>query len=471
VLVILFLTSSCIVLSKSVSGDSMVENSWVEMAPMHVARADLGIATVDGKIYAIGGTTQTPQGISIPNTSPAGESPVGTNEQYNPETNTWIFKAPMPDPRVGFAIATFQGKIYCIGGVGNNRATEVYNPINDTWESKAPIPKSFSPVQATIINGKIYVIGGSTFGKLDNYVYDPSTDSWTMKTPIPDTGAYWGFVSTGANNKMYALGGINILSGGAPYGIYNPETDNWSIVNTPPLTVASGGAVATTGVLAPIRIYLIGAQPGVEEKNTPSFPTQVYDPSTGSWAMGATMTIGRNDFGMANINDSLYVIGGYTFGSSKWMNYTVLAPPMTPSAANEKYLPLGYGNPDPYYVLLNYPPKIEILSILIQTKNVSIPLVFTEDKAVSWTGYSLDGQQNVTIIGNTTLTGLSSGQHNIIVYANDTYGNIGASQPVNFTIAKPEPFPILLVAAISGTIAITVAAGLLVYFKKHRRAA
>jgi parallel beta-helix repeat protein len=113
------------------------------------------------------------------------------------------------------------------------------------------------------------------------------------------------------------------------------------------------------------------------------------------------------------------------------------------------------------------PPKISVLLPLNQTySNSTVHLVFTVDKAINWTGYSLDGQQNVTITGNTTIANITSGLHNIIVYANDTYGNIGASQIISFTIAKPEPFPTATVAAVSGIVAVVV--GLLVYFKKHK---
>jgi hypothetical protein len=48
-------------------------------------------------------------------------------------------------------------------------------------------------------------------------------------------------------------------------------------------------------------------------------------------------------------------------------------------------------------------------------------------------GYSLDGQENVTIAGNTNLTGLSHGAHFVTVYANDTADNMGSSDTVHFT--------------------------------------
>ena len=84
-------------------------------------------------------------------------------------------------------------------------------------------------------------------------------------------------------------------------------------------------------------------------------------------------------------------------------------------------------------------------------------------------GYSFDGQDNVTIDGNITLYGLSSGLHNLTVYAKDTYGNIGASETINFTIAKetPEPFPTAIVATASGASVAVIGVGLFVYFRKR----
>jgi hypothetical protein len=86
------------------------------------------------------------------------------------------------------------------------------------------------------------------------------------------------------------------------------------------------------------------------------------------------------------------------------------------------------------------PPSIKILS----PKNMiyatsSIPLTFTVDKATSWIGYALDGQANVTISGNTTLTALQDGAHYVIVYANDTDGRMGASCQVCFSVDTTPP--------------------------------
>jgi len=89
-------------------------------------------------------------------------------------------------------------------------------------------------------------------------------------------------------------------------------------------------------------------------------------------------------------------------------------------------------------------------------------------------GYSLDGQANVTITGNATLTGLAAGSHNIIVYAEDDDGNIGASERVYFTIEvvpepnlQVEPFPPIWIVTAIAVIAIAVASS--AYFIKVKK--
>ena len=85
------------------------------------------------------------------------------------------------------------------------------------------------------------------------------------------------------------------------------------------------------------------------------------------------------------------------------------------------------------------------------------------------TEYSLDAQNNVSVAGNTTLTDLPNGVHNITVYAKYIEGSIGASENVKFTIQVLEPFPTTLVITASGVSVAVVAACMLVYFRKRKR--
>jgi predicted phage tail protein len=89
-------------------------------------------------------------------------------------------------------------------------------------------------------------------------------------------------------------------------------------------------------------------------------------------------------------------------------------------------------------------------------------------------GYSLDGQDNVTITGNTTLSGLANGSHSITVYAKDEFENTGASASVTFTIAKEtEAFPMRLAVVTAIVVAAlvllaAVGVGLSAYLKKRK---
>jgi hypothetical protein len=114
------------------------------------------------------------------------------------------------------------------------------------------------------------------------------------------------------------------------------------------------------------------------------------------------------------------------------------------------------------------PPKVTILSLENQTfSNSTVAFNFTVNELVSQLSYCLDGQDNVTVAGNTTLTGLSNGQHYLVVYSTDTAGNVGASETIYFIVNVP--FPTALVIAASAVSIAIIGVGLLFYFRKRKR--
>lgn len=470
-IVLVFLTAPFAIALKPASGASASENTWASEAPLNEARNNLGIAVVNSKIYAIGGDTLSgfwTYSMGFSGTPTGGV--VGTNEEYDPAANTWTFKTPMRTPRTSFAIAAYENKIYCIGGATSHNIyagptvtgiNEVYDPATDTWETKAPMPKATWLVQANAINGKIYVIDWD--GKV--YAYDVAADSWSAKAPAPTPSAagFDGHVSAVVDGKIHIIGGLSPNEDSNLHQIYSPATDNWTYASPPPNSIGNalgqGAAAATTGELALQRIYVFGQQ-GNLRQGEPQGSNRIYNPQNDSWTFGANLPTDRINFGVAVLNDLLYVIGGGT--ATNWFAGT-----FGPSAVNEKYTPFGYGAPDPHYVLATTPPKINVISPLNQTYNeLSVPLAFSVDKQISWTGYGLDANQNVTITRNTTLAGLSSGLHNIRVYANDTFGNIGASQTIAFTVAF-ETFPLLPVVVASVASVVIVCVGVFYHFKKR----
>ena len=84
------------------------------------------------------------------------------------------------------------------------------------------------------------------------------------------------------------------------------------------------------------------------------------------------------------------------------------------------------------------PPQIQVLSPQNTTYATNtIALNFTINKPSVWIGYCLDNSGNITVLGNTTLTGLLDGSHNVVVFANDSLGDMGSSDLVYFSVRIP----------------------------------
>lgn len=88
-LTLTILTATSTIIAKPASSTETKENSWATMTPMRTARFNLGVAVVNGKIYAIGGL--------IDNGDRSWET--NANEEYDPATDSWSIKKPMPTAR------------------------------------------------------------------------------------------------------------------------------------------------------------------------------------------------------------------------------------------------------------------------------------------------------------------------------------------------------------------------------------
>ena len=269
-------------------------------------------------------------------------------------------------------------------------------------------------------------------------------------------------------NKIYFFGGNQENGYVSITEIYHPATDTWSFGTGAPTYFISGSAAAvTTGVTAPEHVYVFDhPYADLTFMQGPFYTNQVYDTQNDSWASGADIPTSRQSFGVAVVNDIIYVIGGYSESP-----LVILTQPdssgsiigggiTTYYVAVEAYTPFGYGTVPPILSVVS--PESENYT----TGNVS--LAFTVNKPAVWMGYSLDGQDNVTITGNITLSWLSNSLHNVTIYAEDTFRNEGASETITFNVEVPEPFPTTLVAAASIAAVVVVGVGLLVYFMKRR---
>lgn len=174
---------------------------------------------------------------------------------------------------------------------------------------------------------------------------------------------------------------------------------------------------------------------------------------------------------------------GYPNGGNYWSDYLRKYPNAsmidksgignTPYFVNEldrdRY-PLMKPFDSALYSIQVEPPKVAIISQVTeqQYEDSSVNVTFTVNKDFNWAGYSLDGNPNLTLANSTIIGNLTNGVHTLTIYVNSTFGVIGASETISFTIAKPQPFPILDVA-LGGAVA-AVGVGLFAYFYRRRLA-
>jgi hypothetical protein len=91
-------------------------------------------------------------------------------------------------------------------------------------------------------------------------------------------------------------------------------------------------AVATSGSFAPQKIYVLSSGPSIF-----FYPTGyvgVYDPLSGIWEQPIEDPIRRARFGVAVLDDVIYVMGGLALLGTKGDREVL--------AVNEQYVPIGY---------------------------------------------------------------------------------------------------------------------------------
>jgi N-acetylneuraminic acid mutarotase len=117
-------------------------------------RDHMGVAVVDGKIHAIAGRMDSY------------DFNTGLNAVYDPQSDTWSFRAPLPTPRSGPSCVYIGGKIVVFGGEATGHVfgtNEIYDPKTDAWEAGTamPIPRhGLHGATVAVIGNMVHVPGG-----------------------------------------------------------------------------------------------------------------------------------------------------------------------------------------------------------------------------------------------------------------------------------------------------------------------
>ena len=229
-------------------------DTWTKKKNMPLLSHHVALAEMNGKIFVMGGFTKPEKG-------PTAWVPIDNAWEYDPAKDAWRELAPMPSKRGSPNAVAHGGRIYVIGGAGLHPGSketslhparphrsvstnEVYDPATNTWETRSPLPTARNHAAAGIVNNKIYVIGGRlgaafiTRASNTDIVeeYDPATDQWgPLKAPMPTarSAVAWGTYK----GRIYVAGGEE--RSGGPWQrtfraveAYDPRTNTWSSLPT-----------------------------------------------------------------------------------------------------------------------------------------------------------------------------------------------------------------------------------------------
>jgi hypothetical protein len=204
---------------------------WHKGPDLPQARAEGVAAAVQGKVYLIGGRVPAFAGATHFND----HQDTAQVEVLDPASSQWRRLPDAPTARNSAASAVIEGRIYVVGGRKalkqadgtlqqvNVSTLEVFDPRSNTWTTRAPMPQARGGLAAAAHGGKLYVFGGEQWVPdqkvfADSWVYDPSKDRWDAMPPMPT--ARHGLGAATLNNRIHVFGGGLQVGGNAASNVH-----------------------------------------------------------------------------------------------------------------------------------------------------------------------------------------------------------------------------------------------------------
>lgn len=176
-----------------VTFDPIHETYSTARAPMPTARYRFGAACLDHKIYVAGGFENATAGNNGWSLDTCDVYDVARDTWAASSSASSAACPRLGVARGDLALAALDGKLHAVGGYDwsySEVAThETFDPTNPAagWAAAAPMPNAKGDVQAAVVDGKMYVPGGwnsaSTF-QTELAVYDGASGTWELKAPM-----------------------------------------------------------------------------------------------------------------------------------------------------------------------------------------------------------------------------------------------------------------------------------------------
>ena len=171
---------------------------WTDVASLGIPRSRFSLAALDGKLYALGGMKGGRHGDESLN-----EPSV---EEYDPAKNIWRVAGKLNHARHGFALASWNHRIYVFGGNDGEteRSAEAWNPVTGKSVDlpNMPLGRGFGGV--AVCNGQMICFGGHWPGTHPS-VFNPAAAAW--KEVAASDIEIRRMVSRVFDGKLWTIGG------------------------------------------------------------------------------------------------------------------------------------------------------------------------------------------------------------------------------------------------------------------------
>jgi len=235
--------------------------------------------------------------------------------EAEPETSSdvaerWQELAALPEARKGMASVAYDQDVFVIAGEGTKGVSGTvfyYSNADDTWTKMSDKPTPVTDVGGVLIGEKIYLPGGRTAAGTPTdilEIFDPRQGSWKTGASLPIPLSAYALVDF--EGMLYLFGGWDGTQALDVVFVYDPISDLWREGSPMPTASQGLGAVAFEN-----RIIVLGGQNGgkILDQAWAYFPSRDIE-GANPWEAFVNMPAGCVDFGVANVYDTIYVIGG-----------------------------------------------------------------------------------------------------------------------------------------------------------------
>jgi N-acetylneuraminic acid mutarotase len=239
-------------------------------------------------------------------------------------TITWTTGKSSPIARSEAMTATIDGKMYVLGGYANGVFTptnrvDVYDPAANSWTrlENSNMPLATSHSGCTVLGRSIILAGGypvgaggtgQTFSTTGVWSLNVDTGVWTTLPSLP--AARGGGALVNFDGTLHFFGGADSARKDAnTHWQLTPGASSWTTLAPLPTNRNHMGAVALGG-----KIYAVGGQQNQDANEIPQSALEIYDPASNSWSAGKSLPFGRSHIAGATVlvNGRIVVLGGET---------------------------------------------------------------------------------------------------------------------------------------------------------------